>query len=58
MRSGRPRMSPDEVAALAKFLMEHDGNAQEEGLISRLIHLRWQTHTVMLDKPVSLTISE
>jgi lipoprotein-anchoring transpeptidase ErfK/SrfK len=51
------RMSPDEVAALAKFLMEHGGNAQEEGWFSRVVHLRWQTHTVILDKPISLTIS-
>ncbi len=52
------RMSPDAVAMLAKFLMEHGGNAQEEGWFSRVIHLRWQTHTVILDTPVSLTISE
>lgn len=52
------RMSPDEVAALAKFLMEHGGNAEEEGWFSRVVHLRWKTHTVMLDKPISLTISE
>jgi lipoprotein-anchoring transpeptidase ErfK/SrfK len=55
---GCMRMNPDDVAALAKFLMEHDGNAQEEGLISRVVHLRWQTHTVTLDKPVALTISQ
>ena len=52
------RMSPDEVVALAKFLMEHGGQAQEEGWFSRVVHLRWQTHTVELTKPVSLTITD
>ena len=52
------RMHPDEVASLAKFLMEHGGNAQEEGWFSRVIHLRWQTHTVELPSPISLTINQ
>ena len=52
------RMHPDEVASLAKFLMEHGGNAQEEGWFSRVIHLRWQTHTVELPNPISLTINQ
>lgn len=52
------RMSPDEVASLAKFLMEHGGQAQEEGWFSRVVHLRWKTHTVMLSTPIQLTISD
>jgi lipoprotein-anchoring transpeptidase ErfK/SrfK len=51
------RMSPDEVAELAKFLMENGGQPREEGWFSRIIHLRWKTHTVYLEKPITLTIS-
>lgn len=52
------RMSPDEVAELAQFLMENGGQPREEGWFSRVIHLRWKTHTVMLSAPVLLTVSE
>jgi lipoprotein-anchoring transpeptidase ErfK/SrfK len=52
------RMHPDEVAELAQFLMENGGQAREEGWFSRIIHLRWKTHTVTLSQPVSLTISQ
>jgi lipoprotein-anchoring transpeptidase ErfK/SrfK len=51
------RMSPDEVAELAKLLMEKGGNPQEEGWFSRVIHLRWKTHTVTLPNPIQLTIT-
>lgn len=52
------RMSPDEVAELAQFLMENGGQAREEGWFSRIVHMRWKTHTVMLSQPVTLTISD
>jgi lipoprotein-anchoring transpeptidase ErfK/SrfK len=51
------RMHPDEVAELAQFLMTNGGQAQEEGWFSRVMHMRWKTHTVMLTQPISLTIS-
>jgi lipoprotein-anchoring transpeptidase ErfK/SrfK len=51
------RMSPDEVAELAQFLMQNGGQAREEGWFSRIIHLRWKTTTVTLSNPVLLTIS-
>jgi lipoprotein-anchoring transpeptidase ErfK/SrfK len=51
------RMDPNEVAELAQFLMQNGGQAREEGWFSRIIHLRWKTHTVMLSQPVTLTIS-
>jgi lipoprotein-anchoring transpeptidase ErfK/SrfK len=52
------RMSPDEVAELAQFLMQNGGQAREEGWFSRVLHMRWKTHTVMLSEPVTLTISK
>jgi murein L,D-transpeptidase YcbB/YkuD len=52
------RMSPDDVAELAQFLMENGGQAREEGWFSRVIHMRWKTHTVTLSQPVVLTISQ
>jgi len=52
------RMHPEEVASLGKFLMEHGGNAQEEGWFSRVIHMRWKTHTVTLPNPITLTVSQ
>jgi lipoprotein-anchoring transpeptidase ErfK/SrfK len=51
------RMDPDEVAGLAKLLMEKGGNPQEEGWFSRVIHMRWKTHTVTLPNPIQLTIT-
>jgi lipoprotein-anchoring transpeptidase ErfK/SrfK len=51
------RMSPDEVAELAQFLMQNGGQAREEGWFSRVVHMRWKTHTVFLSQPVTLTIS-
>ncbi|HET9425192.1 MAG TPA: L,D-transpeptidase [Gemmatimonadaceae bacterium] len=52
------RMHPDEVAELAQFLMENGGQAREEGWFSRIIHLRWKTHTVNLSQPVTITVSK
>lgn len=51
------RMHPDEVAELAQFLMMNGGQAKEEGWFSRVIHMRWKTHTVTLSKPVTITVS-
>lgn len=51
------RMSPDEIAELAQFLMENGGQAREEGWFSRVMHLRWKTHTVTLSSPVLLTVA-
>lgn len=52
------RMDPDEVAELAQFLMLNGGQAREEGWFSRVLHMRWKTHTVMLSQPISLTVSK
>jgi lipoprotein-anchoring transpeptidase ErfK/SrfK len=51
------RMDPDDVAELARFLMENGGQAKEEGWFSRVMHMRWKTHTVMLSQPVKLVVT-
>jgi len=51
------RMDPNDVAELAQFLMQNGGQPQEEGWFSRVIHMRWKTHTVTLSKPISLTVT-
>lgn len=51
------RMHPDEVAELAQFLMQNGGQPREEGWFSRVIHMRWKTHTVTLSQPITLVVS-
>lgn len=51
------RMSPDEVAELAQFLMNNGGQPREEGWFSRIIHMRWKTHTVYLSQPITLVVA-
>jgi murein L,D-transpeptidase YcbB/YkuD len=51
------RMHPDEVAELAQFLMNNGGQPREEGWFSRVIHMRWRTHTVYLSQPITLVVS-
>ena len=51
------RMHPDEIAELAQFLMQNGGQAREEGWFSRVLHMRWKTHTVYLSQPITLTVS-
>ena len=51
------RMHPDEVAELAQFLMQNGGQPREEGWFSRVIHMRWKTHTVTLTQPITLVVS-
>ena len=52
------RMAPDDVAELAQFLMQNGGQAREEGWFSRVIHMRWKTHTVTLSQPITLVVSK
>jgi lipoprotein-anchoring transpeptidase ErfK/SrfK len=52
------RMDPNDVAELSKLLMEHGGQPREESWFSRVIHLRWKTHTITLTQPVALTIGD
>jgi lipoprotein-anchoring transpeptidase ErfK/SrfK len=51
------RMHPDEVAELAQFLMQNGGQAREEGWFSRVIHMRKNTHTVTLTKPITFVVT-
>jgi lipoprotein-anchoring transpeptidase ErfK/SrfK len=51
------RMHPDEVAELSQFLMQNGGQPREEGWFSRVIHMRWRTHTVHLSRPITLVVT-
>jgi lipoprotein-anchoring transpeptidase ErfK/SrfK len=51
------RMHPDDVAELAQFLMNNGGQPREEGWFSRVIHMRWKTHTITLSEPITLVVS-
>jgi hypothetical protein len=50
-------MDPDEVAELAQFLMNNGGQPREEGWFSRVIPMRWKTHTITLSEPITLVVS-
>ena len=50
------RMDPEEVAELAKLIMEHGGQPREENWFLRLIHSRRQEKPIYLDNPVWITI--
>ena len=52
------RMDPEEVADLARIIMEHGGQPREENWFWRIIHSRREEKVIYLDNPVSLTISD
>jgi lipoprotein-anchoring transpeptidase ErfK/SrfK len=52
------RMDPDDVAQVAKYVMEHGGQPRDESWFWRVLHFRSETKTVLLDNPVPLTIVE
>src|SRR5882672_10515027 len=52
------RMDPDEVADLAKLIMEHGGQPREENWFWRIIHSRREEKVVILNNPISLTIAD
>ena len=52
------RMDPEEVAELAKLIMEHGGQPREENWFLRIIHSRREEKPIYLDNPVWLTITE
>ena len=52
------RMDPDEVADLAKLIMEHGGQPRGENWFWRIIHSRREEKTVYLSTPVVLTITD
>jgi lipoprotein-anchoring transpeptidase ErfK/SrfK len=52
------RMDPEEVAELAKLIMEHGGQPREENWFLRILHSRRQEKPIYLDNPVWLTITD
>ena len=52
------RMDPQEVADLAKMIMEHGGQPREENWFWRIIHSRREEKTVYLNNPIELTITD
>src|SRR6266513_1591470 len=50
------RMDPDEIAGLAKMIMEHGGQPRGENWFWRIIHFRRDEEVVYLDNPISLTV--
>jgi lipoprotein-anchoring transpeptidase ErfK/SrfK len=51
------RMDPEEVADLAKLIMEHGGPPREENWFWRILHSRREEKPIYLDNPVWLTIT-
>jgi len=52
------RMDPEEVASLAKLIMEHGGAPRDENWFWRVLHSRREEKVVYLDNPVELTIAD
>jgi lipoprotein-anchoring transpeptidase ErfK/SrfK len=52
------RMDPQEVADLAKIIMEHGGQPREENWFWRIIHSRREEKVIYLNNPISLTITD
>ena len=51
------RMAPDEVAELAKMIMEHGGEPREENWFMRLLHFRRDEKVVYLRNPIAIEIT-
>ena len=52
------RMAPDEVADLAKLIMENGGEPRDENWFWRIIHSRREEKVVYLSNPVWLTVGD
>jgi len=52
------RMDPEQVAELAKLIMEHGGQPREENWFLRIMHSRREEKPIYLDNPVWLTITD
>jgi len=52
------RMNPEEVADLAKLIMDNGGEPRGDNWFWRILHSRREEKEVSLDNPVSLTIVE
>src|SRR6478672_3225948 len=52
------RMDPDQVADLAKLIMENGGQPRDENWFWRILHSRREEKVVYLDNPISLTVTD
>jgi lipoprotein-anchoring transpeptidase ErfK/SrfK len=52
------RMDPNDVAEVAKYVMEHGGQPRDESWFWRVLHFRNETKTVLLNNPVPLAVTE
>lgn len=50
------RMDPNDVAELAKLIMEHGGQPREENWFLRLIHSRREEKPIYLNNPITITV--
>lgn len=51
------RMDPNDVAELAKVIMEHGGQPREENWFLRLLHSRREEKPIYLDNPIAISIT-
>ena len=52
------RMSPEEVADLAKLIMENGGQPRDENWFWRTLHSRREEKVVYLNNPIYLTVAD
>jgi len=50
------RMDPDDAYRVARYLMEHGGQPQDDSWFQRVLHFRSETKTVILDHPIPMTV--
>ena len=51
------RMDPDDAYRVARYLMEHGGQPQDESWFWRVLHFRSETKTVYLDHPIPMAVT-
>lgn len=49
-------MDPNDVAELARLIMEHGGQPREENWFLRLIHSRREEKPIYLNNPITITV--
>jgi len=52
------RMDPNEVADLARLVMENGGQPRDENWFWRMIHFRREEKVVYLDNPITMTVTD
>jgi lipoprotein-anchoring transpeptidase ErfK/SrfK len=51
------RMDPDDAYRVARYLMEHGGQPQDESWFWRVLHFRSETKTVYLEHPIPMVVT-